>query len=65
MLYNEKVLLLTLPHHTDFVQTVSKGVDITSIFCRLQYLQMSWKGLEEMSDGYTLNKSAWDSLEMR
>ena len=38
-------------------------VDITSTFCSLQYhyLQMSWTGLEGMSDGYALNKSTMDS----
>ena len=64
MLYNDKVLL-ALPYHTEFVQIVSTGVDITSTFCSLKYLQKPWTGLEGMSDGYTLNKSAWDSFGPR
>ena len=62
VLYSE--VLLALPHHTEFVQTVSKGVDITSTLYSLQYLQMAWTGLEGVSDGYTLNKSIYDSLEI-
>ena len=49
MLYNDKVLL-ALPQHTEFVQTVFKGVGITSTFYSLQYLQMSWTGLEGVSE---------------
>ena len=65
----DKVRIVLL-HHTDFLfllfQSVSKGVDITSIFCSLQsrYLQMSWAGLEGKSDGYTSYKSTMDPLEI-
>ena len=62
VLYKDKGLL-DLPHYIEFVQTVSKGVGITS-FYTLQYLQISWTGLEGASDGYTLNKSTYDSLEI-
>ena len=41
VLYKDKGLL-ALPHYTEFVQTVSKGVGITSTFYSPQYLQMSW-----------------------
>ena len=44
---------------SEFVQTVTKGVDNTSTFCSQQYLHVSWTGLEGMLDGYTLNKSAY------
>ena len=32
--------LLSLTHYTEFVQTVSKGVGITSTFYSIQYLQV-------------------------
>ena len=63
MLYKDKWLLAS-PHHTEFVQTVSKVGDITSRFYSLQYLQMPWTGLEGVSDEHILNKSTEDSLEI-
>ena len=45
VLYKDK-RLLALPHYTEFVQTVSKGVGIISTFYSLHFLQMPWTGLE-------------------
>ena len=36
--------VVSLPHHTEFVQNVSKGLSITSTFYSLQYLRTNAMG---------------------
>ena len=47
MLFNDKVLL-ALSHHSEFDQTVPKGVDITTTFYGLFIIVMDRLGRDKM-----------------